>query len=111
MINLYQTFCDLAGLPAPAGIEGVSMTPLLRDPGAPWERPAYSVVQYREHFGRSVETPRWHFVEWDRGAGGAMLLDRGNDPHELKNLAADPKHAADLAAMKVLLAKLPEPAK
>lgn len=30
--NLYRTFCDLCGLPAPPGIEGVSMAPLLRDP-------------------------------------------------------------------------------
>ena len=108
IINLYQTFCDLAGLPAPAGIEGVSMAPLLRQPAAPWDRPAYSVVQYREHLGRSVSTERWHYAEWDRGEGGAMLLDRINDPRELTNLAADPKHAGDRAMMKALLAKLPE---
>ncbi len=111
MINLYSTFCDLTGLPVPHGIEGVSMVPLLRNPAAAWDRPAYSVVQYHGHLGRSVATAQWHFAEWDRGDGGAMLLDRANDPRELKNLAADPAHAKQLAAMKALLAKLPEPAK
>jgi arylsulfatase A-like enzyme len=111
IINLYQTFCDLCGLPAPAGIEGESMVPLLRNPSAPWDRPAYSVVQYRGHLGRSVATPQWHFTEWDRGEGGAMLLDRVNDPRELTNYAADPAHELQLAAMKALLAKLPEQAK
>jgi arylsulfatase A-like enzyme len=111
IINLYQTFCDLCGLPAPAGIEGVPLTPLLRNPAAPWDRPAFSVVQYRGHLGRSVATDQWHFAEWDRGEGGAMLLDRINDPRELTNYAADPSRAREFAAMKALLAKLPEPAK
>jgi iduronate 2-sulfatase len=111
VINLYRTLSDLAGLPEPTGVEGASMVPLLRNPAAPWDRPAYSVVQYREHLGRSVSTARWHYAEWDRGEGGAMLLDRVNDPRELTNLAADPKHAAELAMMKALLAKLPEPGK
>ena len=106
-LNLYQTLCDLAGLPAPAGTEGVSMTPLLRNPAAPWDRPAYSVVQYRGHLGRAVETDRWHYAEWDGGTGGAMLLDRASDPHELHNLPADPAHAATTAELRALLAKLP----
>lgn len=111
MINLYRTFCDLCGLPAPEGVEGVSMAPLLKNPAMAWDRPVYSVVQYREHFGRSVSTAQWHFAEWDGGAGGAMLLDRVNDPKELKNLAADGARAGELAAMKALLAKMPGPGK
>jgi arylsulfatase A-like enzyme len=68
-------------------------------------------VRYREHLGRSVATAQWHYTEWDRGQGGAMLLDRVNDPHELRNLAADPAYAKERATMKALLAKLPEPAR
>lgn len=108
VVNLYRTLADLCGLPAPEGVEGASLAPLLRDPRAPWERPAYTVVQYRGHLGRSVMTDRWHYAEWDRGAGGAMLLDLKNDPQELKNLAAEPAHAATLREMKTLLGRLPE---
>jgi arylsulfatase A-like enzyme len=53
-------------------------------------------------------TERWHYAEWDNGTGGDMLVDRIRDPHELTNLADDPTHARDKAAMKALLAKLPE---
>jgi len=109
VINLYRTLADLCGLPAPPdGVEGVSMTPLLREPATRWDRPAYSVVQYRGHLGRAVTTGRWHYAEWDRGEGGAMLIDRANDPRELKNLATEPAHAATAAQMKALLERLPE---
>jgi iduronate 2-sulfatase len=109
VIDLYRTLADLCGLPAPTqGVEGVSLKPLLREPAARWERPAFSVVQYRGHLGRAVTTDRWHYAEWDGGKGGAMLIDRVNDPRELKNLAGDAAHAATAMMMKTLLAKLPE---
>ncbi len=107
VINIYRTLADLCGLPEPAGVEGVSLRPLLRNPAAAWDRPAYSVVQYRGNLGRAVTTDRWHFAEWNRGEGGAMLLDRANDPHELKNLIAAPSQATVAAQMRALLAKLP----
>jgi iduronate 2-sulfatase len=108
LINLYRTFCDLAGVAPPDGIEGASMVPLLRNPRLAWDRPAYSVVQYRGHLGRAVETERWHYAEWDRGAGGAMLLDLRRDPHELHNLANEPGSKKTRSQMQALLAKLPE---
>jgi iduronate 2-sulfatase len=50
-----------------------------------------------------VRTERWRYTEWDDGAQGAQLYDHGRDPHELKNLAADPRHAKIVAAMKALV--------
>jgi iduronate 2-sulfatase len=108
VLNLYRTLSDLAGLPEPAGVEGASMVPLLRDPKRAWDRPAYTVVQYRGNFGRSVSTERWHYADWNKGEGGTMLIDRVNDPRELKNLVADPKHAATVKEMQALMAKMPE---
>lgn len=108
VINLYRTLADLCGLPPPQGVEGASLKPLLLDPAAAWDRPAYSVVQYRGHLGRAVTTSRWHFAEWDGGSGGAMLLDLAGDPAETTNLAAAPAHARTVADLKALLGKLPE---
>lgn len=107
VLNLYRTLADLCGLPEPAGVEGASMRPLLRQPSAAWDRPAYSFVQYRGHQGRSVTTDRWHYAEWDNGDGGAMLIDRRNDPRELRNLVPGPANAATVRDMRALLARLP----
>ena len=42
----------------------------------------------------SVRTERWRYTEWDGGKQGVELYDHDADPHEQRNLAADPKHAA-----------------
>ncbi len=107
MINLYRTMCELCDVPPPDGIEGVSMTPLLHDPGAAWDRPVYSVVAYRDALGRSVLTEGWRYTQWNEGEGGEVLFDEHADPHELKNLANDPQHAGKLAELRALLNKLP----
>jgi iduronate 2-sulfatase len=107
LLDLYPTLVEMCGLPKPAGLSGASLAPLLKNPSKAWDRPAYSVVVYGKSFGRSVRTARWHYVEWDDGKSGAMLLETEKDPYELKNLAADPKYAKIVAEMKALLAKMP----
>jgi iduronate 2-sulfatase len=107
LLDLYRTLADLCGLPQPEGIEGRSLAPLVRNPKLNWNYPAFAVVQFQGKFGESVRTERWHYVEWDEGRAGSMLLDGVSDPHELKNLAADPARAATVQDMKSLLKQLP----
>ena len=107
LLDLYKTLADLCGLPPPEGIEGRSLAPLLRNPNLLWSYPAFAVVQFQGKFGESVRTERWHYVEWDEGQGGSMLLDDVNDPRELKNLSADPSRAGTVSEMKKLLRQLP----
>jgi arylsulfatase A-like enzyme len=72
-----------------------------------WDRPAYPVVAYRDVLGRSVHKERWRYSQWVEAERGEVLFDERADPHELKNLAADPRHAATLAEIKALLTNLP----
>jgi arylsulfatase A-like enzyme len=104
-VDLYATLADLCGLPRPQGIAGESLKPLLNNPTAKWNQPAYTVTKFNQNLGKAVRTERWRYVEYDDG--GAMLFDRQKDPHELKNLASDPAHAKVVAEMKALLAKMP----
>ncbi|HJZ80845.1 MAG TPA: sulfatase, partial [Pyrinomonadaceae bacterium] len=108
LLDLYPTLADLAGLPAPPEMEGRSIASLISKPNASWNYPAFAVVQFQGKMGRSVMTERWHYVEWDEGRAGAMLLDHQKDPLELRNLVDEPSFAGRIKEMKELLKQLPE---
>jgi arylsulfatase A-like enzyme len=55
--------------------------------------------------GYSIRTERWRYTEWDEGRKGLELYDYNSDPHELRNLAANPRFKDRLAQMKGLLQK------
>ncbi len=85
------------GCPPPAGLHGRSLTPLLRNPQREWQHPALTQVgagpANATFMGYSVRTERWRYTEWDDGKRGVELYNEADDPDELRNLAADPKHA------------------
>ncbi len=112
LVDLYPTLADLAGLPAPEGVEGRSLRPLVEDPAAAWDLPAYTqVVHGPNNVGRSVRTERWRYTEWDGGKKGVELYDQQDDPKEYHNLAKDPQHAEIVAKLKKLLEKQNQTAK
>jgi arylsulfatase A-like enzyme len=111
LLDIFPTLVELCGLKDPyapgSKLEGHSLVPLLRKPNSTWNYPALSVVQYQQKIGRAVTTERWHYVSWEDGKAGEMLTDLKNDPHELKNLASDPKYAATKKQMQELLKLIP----
>jgi len=114
-LDIYPTLVELCGLPPPAGIEGASLTPLLRHPGAAWNRPAYSVWSEdgRTFHGVAVRNEKWRYAEFGpNGVNGAMLFDPHQDPLEMNNLANDPKYATVCAELSALTrsyaARLPQ---
>ncbi len=106
-IDVYPTLAELCGLPPAQGLEGHSFAPLLKNPHAPWSHPAFTVSKAGGAKGKAVRTERWRYAEYEGSGGGAMLFDHDNDPHEMKNLAADPKFARTVEEMKALLTQLP----
>jgi uncharacterized sulfatase len=53
--------------------------------------------------GRSIRTARYRYTEWDSGRQGVELYDHDMDPHEYRNLAADPAYAGVIRELKRLL--------
>ncbi len=89
-MDLYPTLVDLAGLKAPAHLEGgSSLRPLLENPGMKWDRVALSTWGKGNH---SVRDVRWRYTRYADGA--EELYDHSDDPNEWNNRAADPSLAA-----------------
>jgi iduronate 2-sulfatase len=102
-VDLYPTLAELTGLAPPENLEGASLRPLLENPAAQWNRPAFTQVQRESYPGHSVRTERWRYTEWDFGTKGTELYDHDQDPQELHNLAGDAKYADVVTTMKKLL--------
>jgi iduronate 2-sulfatase len=101
LVDLYPTLADLAGLPRPAGLEGTSLVPLLKDPAARVKTAAFTVTSRGRQLGRSVRTDRYRYNQWRPDA--AELYDHQTDPEEITNLVASPRQAGTVATMKKVL--------
>lgn len=114
-IDLYPTLADLAALQlptAPAPLPaGRSLRPLLANPDAPWDHPAFTQILRPADarlpapvMGRSVRTERWRYTEWNGGADGVELYDHLADPAEFTNRARhpDPEARAAIASLRPL---------
>ena len=100
--DVYPTLVDLAELPRPAGLQGTSLVPLLKDPEAEGRPGAFTFRACgTPQLGRSVRDDRYRFTEWPDGS--RELYDLTADPGERRNLAGDASHANAVDAMLQLL--------
>lgn len=100
LVDIYPSLVELAGLPIPSGLEGISLVPLLQEPNQTWKTAAFSEYPRGSLLGRSLRTDRYRYTEWaepDTEPVGRELYDHRADPHETVNLAADNRHG-DLVA-------------
>jgi len=103
-VDLFPTLAELTGRAAPAGLQGASLVPVLKNSGQRVRDHAYTIVtRGADKMGRALHGPKFTYLEWPDGA--QQLYDAVTDPHEYQNLAAKPEHASTLATMKTRLAK------
>ncbi|MEZ5352649.1 MAG: sulfatase [Bryobacteraceae bacterium] len=108
-LDLYPTAAALAGLQSPMPARpGVSLAPLLDNPGSAWDRPAVTQVENQKVMGYSIRTERYRYSMWNNGSEGEELYDYDKDPRELRNLATDSASASRKAALKAKLTAIVE---
>lgn len=109
LLDVYPTLAELAGLPAPGHVEGVSFVPVLQDPNFPGKLAAVSQYPRGKKMGYSLRTSTHRLTQWvDQNTGertATELYDyrtTGSDGARMEsaNLAAtDPDHVARLSRL------------
>lgn len=93
--DLAPTLCELAGVPAPPGMEGRSLVKLLE--GRARRHRDELFFAYRD-VQRGWRDARWKLIHYPE-IGRTQLFDLRADPHETEDLAADPRQAARVARL------------
>jgi arylsulfatase A-like enzyme len=90
-VDIYPTFCDLAGLPVPRHCEGSSLAPLLNDPSGPWKQAVFTEYHHGDAWGTSMRTERYRYTKFiSHNTGGTIALslyDLKKDPDSNVNVA------------------------
>lgn len=97
-IDLYRTFCDWAHIDVPAGVEGLSLSPVCEGADTDPHRPAFC----ESYFRRAVVQDGWRLVHHYRGSLHE-LYHIDNDPLEYDNLYQQPGHAEKVDDLKYAL--------
>jgi iduronate 2-sulfatase len=116
-VDLYPTLAELAGLPAPAKVDGQSFAAVLKNPAAEHRDHAIHVYPRsgpngQSLLGRAIRTASHRLVEWKTPGAPAEsatleLYDYSTDPLETRNLA---KHQPEVVTrLRKLLDQHPEP--
>lgn len=103
-VHIYPTLVELCGLTPPDKLDGVSFVSLLKDPKAPWGRPAVTTYGRGNH---GVRSERWRYIRY--ADGGEELYDHDADPNEWKNLASDSKYRGVMAELAAYLPRIDAP--
>lgn len=101
-IDIAPTILDLAGLPIPEMVDGLSLVPLLKGASSNW-RDGFMIEHYQdkgdaEESGLAAIIPgyfafrtrEWKYIEYETGE--RELYDLLNDPFEMNNVAAQPMY-------------------
>ncbi len=99
--ELYPTTCDIAGAKIPEAVTAKSFAPVLRGEKNSHNETIYGYFTDTQRMIRTDDN--WKLIRYPK-VDRWQLFDLNSDPHELTNLADDPKHAAKRAELEKQLA-------
>ncbi len=107
-VDFAPTLLELAGIEVPAGLDGVSLLPLLRDPNQEVREslPLMNFWGPEKVLSFGIVTRDWKYVYWYHGGNGLTpteeLYDMRRDKQELTNAALNPEKKPELEKMREL---------
>lgn len=104
LLDVFPTLAELAGLPAPVDIEGISIAAQIREPSTPRDRPAITDHNPGNHGIRDRDYRYIHYAD-----GSEELYDMRVDPNEFTNIIDDPRHAAAAHRLRAFVRSDPAP--
>jgi len=99
LYDVYPTMCGLGGIPVLPELDAKSLVPVIAGKQAKVRDnlfTAYKNVQ------RSIRDERWKLIRYPQ-VNVTQLFDLQSDPHEMKNLAAEPESSAKVAELIALM--------
>ena len=99
LMDLYPTFCDIAGTKPPEGVEGRNLLPVIQGKETKVRDVLYTGYGKVQ---RAVRDDRWKLIRYPM-VNVTQLFDLQADPLELNNLAAKPEQAGKVREMTALL--------
>ncbi len=112
-VDFASTFLDLAGIPIPEEVQGISLVPIFDGDGQTqdWRTSLYyhyyefpSIHMAKRHVG--VRTDRYKLIHFYNDIDEWELYDLENDPYEMKNLYGHPDYEEVQKRMKIELDSL-----
>lgn len=109
MQSLFATTCEMAEIPVPVTVQFPSLVPLITGSRKQLYDSLYAAFLDRQ---RAIRTEKWKLIR-TLEAGEVQLFNVEEDPWEIHNLAADPRHAATVtgldARLRVLMREMNDP--
>jgi arylsulfatase A-like enzyme len=93
LLDIYPTLASLTGCEPPEGqLEGKDLTPLMKNPQAPWDKASLTVFGYKNY---GLRSERYRYITYADGTEELYDHER-----EWRNLAEDPEYAEVKNAMR-----------
>ncbi|MFB3827216.1 MAG: sulfatase [Bryobacteraceae bacterium] len=110
-IDVAPTMLELAGVRAPAAMEGRSLVPLLAGKQVAW-RNGFLIEYFAEKqfpktpTWRGIREARWKYTHYPEVPEKDELYDLQSDPYEMHNLVVDPAAKPQLERLRERLARM-----